>query len=443
MRRPDNLIDPEIAAELDAIDATLAGEPVDPKYAELAELALLIADGRPQASTAFAGEMDERARTRFAGRRSAPGRRGALDALGAPKHSWLGRLSPKLATVGVGLLATVGVVVALSVSGGAGPQQSRMKSAPQTTAGSSTGAGTSKPPAAALSLAAPAKPETGASNLVPTAKPGAGARTPAAPSTTTGAAAPSPQGANPGSSSGPTVLLAPPNNGRKVIQAATLNLGAAADRIDDVAQQVFNVVGTVNGIVDSSSVTETGGLDGNAQFQLRVPSASLSRAMTALSRLKYARVLLRTDNTQDVNSTYVSAQRRLADATALRSSLLKQLQAASTQQQTDSLKAQIRDAEASMAAARADLNRLNSQIDYSKISVTVEATAASGASTGGGGGFTLHNAAQDALRVLTVAAGVALIVLAAAIPAGLLAALGWWIAATVRRRRREHTLDLA
>ena len=36
-------LDPEVLAELEAIDATLAGEPVDPIHAELAELALLLA----------------------------------------------------------------------------------------------------------------------------------------------------------------------------------------------------------------------------------------------------------------------------------------------------------------------------------------------------------------------------------------------------------------
>jgi hypothetical protein len=43
--------------------------------------------------------------------------------------------------------------------------------------------------------------------------------------------------------------------------------------------------------------------------------------------------------------------------------------------------------------------------------------------------------------VLTVAAGVALIVAATLVPLALIAALGWWIATLVRRRRREHALD--
>ena len=60
-----------------------------------------------------------------------------------------------------------------------------------------------------------------------------------------------------------------------------------------------------------------------------------------------------------------------------------------------------------------------------------------------GGGFTIGKAAHDAGRVLTVAAGVALIALAVLVPLGLIAALAWWIAAALRRRRREQALDAA
>ena len=43
MRGPDSdPLGPEIAGALMAVDATLAGDPVDPEYAELAELALIL-----------------------------------------------------------------------------------------------------------------------------------------------------------------------------------------------------------------------------------------------------------------------------------------------------------------------------------------------------------------------------------------------------------------
>ena len=92
MRRLDETpIDPEIAAKLDAIDATLAGEPVDPAHAELAELALLLAAERPRAEPAFAARARRaRVERRFAPTAAAGGR--------PPARSWSvggARLAPR------------------------------------------------------------------------------------------------------------------------------------------------------------------------------------------------------------------------------------------------------------------------------------------------------------------------------------------------------------
>ena len=200
------------------------------------------------------------------------------------------------------------------------------------------------------------------------------------------------------------------------------------------------MIGRSGGVVNRSTVTQTGGQDGFAQFQLTVPSATLPQTMAALSRLRYATVASRTDATQDVNNQFVDATRRLADARALRTSLLKQLANATTQDQVNSLQAQIRDAEASISSDLATLRTLNRQVDKSQIALTINANAVPVSS---GGSFTIGKGAHDAGRVLTVAAGAALIVLAVLVPVGLLAALAWWVAAAVRRRRREQALELA
>ena len=61
MRRTDDTpMDPDLADWLESIDATLAGEPVSPRYAESAELALLLSTERPTPSPAFAQDLDER-----------------------------------------------------------------------------------------------------------------------------------------------------------------------------------------------------------------------------------------------------------------------------------------------------------------------------------------------------------------------------------------------
>src|SRR5207245_2317684 len=80
--------------------------------------------------------------------------------------------------------------------------------------------------------------------------------------------------------------LSPVSGNRKIIQSAQLALTTAPARVDTVAQEVFDAVGRVNGIVRRSSVTATGGPDGYAQFQLSVPSSALPDTMAALSQLR-------------------------------------------------------------------------------------------------------------------------------------------------------------
>ena len=150
----------------------------------------------------------------------------------------------------------------------------------------------------------------------------------------------------------------------------------------------------------------------------------------------------RTDSSQDVTDQYGAAQRALADARALRTSLLKQLADATTTEQVDSLKAQIRDAEASISSDQATLNRLNQQVGFSQLSLQINARTVPTPVSHGSGGFGIGKAAHDAGRVLTVAAGVALIALAALTPIALLAALFWWVGSALRRRRREQALDV-
>ena len=58
-------IDPDVLAELEAIDATLRGEAVDPAHADLAELALLLADQRAALPADAAQSLDAAVARRF------------------------------------------------------------------------------------------------------------------------------------------------------------------------------------------------------------------------------------------------------------------------------------------------------------------------------------------------------------------------------------------
>jgi hypothetical protein len=229
-----------------------------------------------------------------------------------------------------------------------------------------------------------------------------------------------------------------------VVQSAQLQLSAAPSRIDDVAQQVFNVVGQEKGFVNNSNVTSgSGNANLGASFQLSVPSANLGATLTDLSRLHGAHVVSRTDQTNDITGQVGGAGQKLAEARALRRSLLKQLANATTTAQVNSIQARLHDANASIASDLSTLRGLQRQVAYSKISLDIEPSAPPPpVTTHHSTGFGIGQAAHDAGRVLVVVAGVALIVLAVLVPVGLLAALAAWVALAVRRRRREHALDL-
>jgi len=409
----DAPMDPEVAAALDAIDSTLAGEAVDPQYAELAELALLLADDRPAVDPVFAHTLDERVAGQFGG--------AAREAERPSRRStWSGWLAGGAAATLVAAVVALFVFVP-GVNHASSSSSSSSSAASSSAASSAVGTTSSAGGGAASEDATPHRTSSGAA-----------ASSAAAPATT--------------SSSGPSGQTPQPQpDGRKTIQSAQLNLSTAPSRVDDVAQEAFNVVGQENGIVNRSSVTQTGNADGNAFMQLSVPSSALSQTMTKLSQLTYAHVASRTDNSQDVNNQYVQAKRRLADAQALRTSLLKQLANAITTEQVDSLKAQIRDAERSISSDESALAALNHRIAYSNISLTIFAGSQPPvtATHHGSSGFTLGKATHDAGRVLVVAAGVLLIGLAVLLPVAAIAALAWWVGGMVTHRRRERALDLA
>jgi hypothetical protein len=394
MRRAEPL-EPEMAAALAAIDVTLEGDPVDPEHAELAELALILRADRPAPTREAAEAIDERVAKRWA--------RPPLQRRLRPRRSWL--------AAPVAGLAAVALVVAIVSIGGNGGSSSGVSSAAASSATSSAAA--SAPAGAAAS--------------------GAGVST-SAPSR-----AATPAGGNRRQAPVPSPS---PSGKRQVVQSAQLSLSAAPSRIDDVAQQVFDVVDGENGIVVSSHVTSTGGPDGGARFALSVPVGNLQRTVSELSQLHGAHVVSRSDDTNDITGQVGGAGRRLAEARALRRSLLRQLAAATTTEAVASLRAQLRDADAMIGRDSASLTSLHRSVANSSLTVTIQAASVPVPVTSHGGGFTLHRAVHDAGRVLVVVAGVALIALAVLVPLGLMVALVGWVGLVLRRRRREAMLDL-
>ena len=281
MRRPEQTPDPEVIATLEAIDTTLAGEPVDPAFAEVAELALLVAAERQVPDAEFLEALDSRVQRRYASSTSAAvvsSRRRRR-----PTHRWWWTLVP---AVGVPIAAVVALVVL--ASGGA-------------TSGD-IAATASRP--AVVTRSGPRRTSVPA-NRTPSAHIPPVPRS-AAPAPRRGALQTSRPGANSAPQSLPGLRL--PSNGRQQVQSSQLTLGTPAKRIDTVAQEVFNVVGAQSGFVDSSTVNQAS-TGGYARFSLTVPSVSLPQTMSELSDLSYATVLQRTDTVEDVTSQYRNAVR--------------------------------------------------------------------------------------------------------------------------------------
>jgi Domain of unknown function (DUF4349) len=408
MRRSDPPITPEVERELDAIDAALAGEPVDPALAEIAELTVLLAGDAPRPDRSFAALLDERVAERFA-------TSGPAIARSSRKWQRLGALIDRPRAIP----ALAGAATLLLVVGVAATELGR--------------SGSPAPPGR-IAFSTPPSTVTPDLGVSPARSPKA-----AAPQPTAGAAAPS-SGAIQDQAAGGGVGAQNQSfnalDGRKVEQRATLDLGAPADRLDDVAQGVIGVVSREGGIVDRSSVsTATDG--GGAQFELRFPSDRLATALAQLSRLQHAQVRSRSDDTVDINASFVSTTRRLADARAERSGLLRSLASATTAAETARLRTRLDATEATIASTEQTLRALNRRVDFSHVTLTIEATAP----TSGSHAFTLHRALHDAKQILTVAGGVALVTLAALVPLSLLGALAWALAGGARRRRRERALD--
>ena len=97
---------------------------------------------------------------------------------------------------------------------------------------------------------------------------------------------------------------------------------------------------------------------------------------------------------------------------------------------------------AEIEQARASMRRVNNRAAFSTVAVTLIGDRnAEPPATEDDSGWTPGDAARDALRVLEVAAGVALIALAIALPLALIALFAGLLLRFGRRRGREHALD--
>jgi len=415
MRRSDDteMFDPATERELAAIDATLRGDPVEADLADLAELTRLLHDERPGLSDDFAAALDAQVARGF---RPADGNTGGEQRAGVLGH-FAARMRaagrpPLLPAMGVAASLIIAVVVATSVIGGK-DRSTNLRGSTQS----------------GPTIATESAPSRDASKSGSVGAPGGVAQSDAV----------APTSAAPAPSDGATL---PGRRGRSVERQATLALTATADKIDDVSRKVMQTTDAVGGIVVSSNI-ETTRNGGSASFELRVPSVRLEESLSKLSQL--ADVRARSQNSQDITTTVVSARDRLDEYLAERNSLLRQLAKASTANETASLKSQLAIVRQEIAGARTQVRQLAARTNYSIVHVTIEPKNGNGSVSpiGGNDNWSVSDAWKDARRVLEVAAGVAIVGLALMVPLGILGAAGGFGGRRALRRRRERTLDLA
>jgi len=391
-----------LTRELAALDDALAGRPVDPDLADLAEFAALVRDERPVVDPVFAHSLDERAERGFP--RAAKRRMRAF--------SW-----PKFTMPALGLAASAVLVVliATSVPGG------------DTTDSGGGGSASSGKSDTAVTEEAPSSSGAGGSSdsAARQAAPNAGDSEPAT------IAPPLPEPPQPG---GPN---ADGRDRRYVERSAQIVIATPPRDVDRAAAKIIKVADDLGGFVVSSQVSS----GSSGEFELRVPERRLQRALSRLSAV--GKVRERTQASQDVTGAVVSVESRLKDARTERASLLRQLGKATTLNQTTSIRERLRIVSAQIASAKRDLRSVKRRASYSTISVQLLADhrAGSSASDDDESGWTPGDALRDAGRILEVSAGVLVVAGALALPVGLVALLVWLAMRQAAQRRRERALD--
>lgn len=222
-----------------------------------------------------------------------------------------------------------------------------------------------------------------------------------------------------------------PGQDRIQEKTVTTTLSTEPDAVDDVSDGVVEVTERYDGIVASSNVNTTGDR-GRAVFALRVPTQNLQAFQADLSDL--ASVTARNEGTLDITAPFISAEERFDDAKAEVDALVAQLADADSAAEIAEAKLRLSSARATLAAVRADLAELKQRADFSRVSVTV-------VGDGDSDGWSLGDAADDALSVLSDIAGAALVALAVILPFGAIALAIAFATRKLRRRRRESALD--
>lgn len=370
--------DPIVAQELAALEAALHDEEVAPEHADLAVLARDVRAERPRIDPGFAALLEERVAGGFAKENgSARGHR----------RAW----RPAAALVATAALAAA-VVLPVALSGNE-DQSTAVVEAPR----GATQEGAAAPAQSAPSPLAEQGADRAAGDLPPQAR----------------------------------------IEGRAVERITGLTLAVPDAEVQEAANGAIGVADRFEGFVETSTV-DIGEGRAVADLTLRVPTDRTNDALAALSRLGDVRE--RTQQTTDLTEGLDSTRERLDDARATREGLRSALEEAQTAEEVTDLRERLEEARDRVRRLGGELAELEDRTSLATIDVAIE--GAGGPPAGEDGGvWTPGDALGDALDVLRVAAGVAIVAVAAAIPAAIVVGLGVLGVVTTRRRLRERALD--
>lgn len=406
MRERDERPLPEgVQEELEALDAALAGEPVPEEMEGLADLVSDLRAERPEPDETFAARLDRWAASGFDRQRKPGVGHHAAERASGRKRRRLGvqlnaPWAPAAAAACLAVLV-VGSAVVLSPNGG---DDDAVDTAVTETVEPVGGGDAARAPDAREAAPGTAEPATSIEGDAP----GLDAR----------------PGAQPGNAAGAEE--------RKVERDAQLELAAPADEVQDVANRAIGVVEAHDGIVLNSRVTgnET---RSSALLQLQIPTRNLDAALDELSDLADVRSF--SEGSTDITAPFLDAQDRVRDLRAERRSLLNQIEAATDPDELDDLKERLADVNRALARAKADFGKVRHRAQQSQVMLQITSDGARE------GDWSIGEALEDAGRVLTVAAGVALIAGAVLLPLALIAALAFFVIRAARGRARERALD--
>ena len=222
--------------------------------------------------------------------------------------------------------------------------------------------------------------------------------------------------------------------GRKVARTADLRLSTAPEDLREVADGVVDVTHRYRGFVVTSNVSSGDGSGASADFSLKLPARNLQAAVDELSELAHVSSL--TEGTDDITTRFTTARERIAELTEQRERLRAKLAEAGTAEEERAIRVRLREVRAELAAPRRELRQATERVRFVPVHVAIAADAAQADTA-----WSIRDALDDAVRVLEVAVGVALIMLAIAVPVAIVAALTWLAASAWIHRRRERALD--